>query len=1016
MPILINSATFTDVFGNALSFYKGNTVDQFQVKFNVSSLIRMSSIGNPLTIDTSLNQVLSPSVSWIEEGFRVGDPVLVRIHNSGGSVNNAFGTVITYVDDVMCDFGPMPDWYDITNNEFITMICLNPLLPSNVKARSDLDIFFNHIKNSTPSGISSLIDGEVTRAIMNGVESMSVGQTIPAALVGNQSGQFVVAAEITRNAQQADLFFNHDITVTFMNSGMYDQAWFFSSEALKIFMKMEWAAVSGEPYARSIQEYAYDGNTGFFNEPHNSSINDSTLIQGINELDYCVPTTVDIIVDGPLADLGIGAAYRSTDSAYYRNRLFPQQEITMAIATAPLAVGVLNSYFNEFGAGYTLEVNSINTVLNTHTINVTFTPNAAFQTFIDGVDDGDRLFYLWVKCGNINHLAFSSQLECAPPVGGPLIMSQDYGYLDHSQNVDSIVGNMTGFVADTEDDVAYLGTFLLDKNQNYESFTVRIEAFNTVTEADFTLQQAVFGFGGVPISGAGVYLLNESANITTELPLTSIKREAVLVLDPSLDTPTQYGVKIYAPWLLDWRYWLPNNAASVDFYPTQDQNWEQYDNLTNWTVRTELVLIKDGLSYVHDNEIIIEPYDNEDDIASSIELIDDVTMTTVGVIPVGNLMRIKSTHVKLSGAWDQALVWGMITIEDFEQAPRWICSSVVDFDNNTANPLTPLSGLLINIQFPLPDTAVLECFFDSNKLNLSNGASITAKIKENEKGIDGFLITETKEFTRSYSVMKTAADTVYSGPLMTIRRQSDNLELDINAVFDGTFWLVDVQAMLDFVGDGQTSNAWVSRWFDQSATSVLPAIQAALNSQPQIVRNGAVIIDPDNGLPALDFDGIDDFFDVPQQLAASTQILHAMQYRRSQGTTSPLEFSIGMAEGNNNLPYCMMHVFGKYLLDGIHNSGGIGNVHLADTSPVIDSFLNVMWRRAIDDDIYMNLNGAALATINGPNNTPLTYKKIGSVGFSNWLHNGLMQELNTADGGFDEVFTEGNMNFRYQSF
>lgn len=1012
MPILINSAKFTDVFGNTLSFYKSNTVDQFEVTFNISSLIRMSSVGNPLTLDPSLNQVLSPSVSWIEEGFRVGDSVLIRIHNSGGSINNAFNSSITYVDDVMCDFSAMPDWYQITNGEFVTIIALTG---SSVKFRSDMTVFFNHVKNSSPGSVASLIDAEATRFLLAGLQTMSVGATVVGVPIGNQSGQFVIGAEIKRNAQQADLFFNHDLKITFMNSGMYDQNWFLSSEALKTYMKMEWAAVAGEPFAPSIGEYTYAGNTGWFNEANNASVTDSTFISGPSEIDYCVPTTFDIVVDGPLAELGIGSAYRSTDNTYYRNRTFSQQVITMAIPTTQIAVGVINSFVNEFGAGYTLEINSITTVVNQHTINVTMTPNASFNTFIDNVDDGDRLFYLWVKCGNINHLAFSSQLECAPPVGGPLIMSQDYGYLDHSQNVESIAGNNTGFIADTEDDVAYLGTFLLDKGAIYESFSVKIEAFNTTTDADFTLQEVIFSFLAVPISGSGVYLLNETQSITTELPTTSVKREAILVLEPSLDTPTQFGVKIYAPWLLNWRAWLPLASASVDFYPNQNKNWEQYDNLGDWTVRTELQLIKDGLAYVHSNEIIIEPYDNEDDIVSKIEVFLLPSMTLVNVVPTGSQCLIRATHANLLGAWNQNLVWGMITVESNQQSPRWICSSVVDFDNNTNNPLTPTSGSLINIQFPAPDTAVLEATFDSNKIDLTNGIDFTAKIKENDKSVDGFMILNLKEFTRSYSVMKTSVDSVYSGPVMTVRRNVDNAEEDFFAVFNGTSWIVDATAIITWMNLVGASQAYCAKWHDQAGVGS-HATQTALNSQPQIVRDLVVIVDPDNGIPALDFDGIDDFFDMPA-LGNTSDILHAMQYRRSQGTTSPLEFSFGACEGNNQFPYCMMHVYGNYLFDALHNAGGFGNIHLLDPTPTIDSFLNLVWRRSIDQDIYMNLNGVALATfLNGPPNTLQPFRKIGDSGNPGWIHNGLMQELNMSDPGFDEVFTEGNMNFRFQTF
>ncbi len=731
MPILINSANYIDNFGNSTPFYVGNAGDKFTVEYTIQSLIRMTSVGNPLIIDTSLNQVLSSNASWITEGFRVGLEVNIKIHSAGGAVIYDFNTSITYVDDILCDFSGLVYWYTQTAGEFVVIVALEPGNPSSLQARATLDCLFNHVKNSVPGAPASLIDAEVTRAVFNNIYLMAVGAIVQADLVGNQSGQFLISAELERNPQLPDFWFSHTIRFVFINSGAYDQTWFFSSEALKTFMKMEWAAVAGEPFARSEASYQYAGNTGWFDEPHNTSIIDSSLIQGLSGIDYCDPTTGDIIVDGPLANLGIGSEYISIDDDYYRNRLIPQQELTMAIGTEAVAVGVIASFINEFGAGYTIEINSIVSVVNVHTINVTITPNAQFQTFMDSVDNGDRLFYLWIKCGNLNLLAFKSQLECEPPVGGPLIMEQDYGYLDHSQNVDTIVGDQTGFIADTGDDVAYLGTFLLVKNTIYESFSVKIEAFNTSTLEDFTLDQRTFSFNAVQISGAGVYLLNESQSINSELPTTSLKRETILVLEPSLDTPTEYGVKIYAPWILNWRYWLAQTNASVDFNPTQNKNWEQYDNLGDWTVRTELQLIKDGLAFVHDNEIVIEPYNNEANIVSTLEAFLLPALTPISVIPTGSLVKMVATHVNLTGAWDQALTWGTITVESFEQAPRPICSSVVPFDNNTSNPITPISGLLVNILYPQPDTAVLECVFDSNNINLTNGVNFTAKIKEN---------------------------------------------------------------------------------------------------------------------------------------------------------------------------------------------------------------------------------------------------------------------------------------------
>ena len=198
-------------------------------------------------------------------------------------------------------------------------------------------------------------------------------------------------------------------------------------------------------------------------------------------------------------------------------------------------------------------------------------------------------------------MAFEGQLTCEPPVGGPLIMNVDYGFLNHAENVDIISTNKTGYDADTEDDLAYYGNFLLDKNVIYDSFSIKMEAFNTVTNEDFTLQIASFSFAGVPISADGVYLLNESQTIVTTLPNTSIKTKAVLKRKTNLDTPTQYGVSIYYPFLCRWEYWLNLAGVSVDFNPNYNKNWQQYDNIANWIIRAKLQLIQGGLAFVHEN-------------------------------------------------------------------------------------------------------------------------------------------------------------------------------------------------------------------------------------------------------------------------------------------------------------------------------------------------------------------------------------------------------------------------------
>ena len=404
----------------------------------------------------------------------------------------------------------------------------------------------------------------------------------------------------------------------------------------------------------------------------------------------------------------------------------------MIVPTRPLAVNNYISAQNLSGAGYNIQVTNVSTVGTITTIEFNFIPNLAFNTFMSSASAGDRLFYLWVKCGNSNLLAFADQLTCAPPVGGPLPMVSNYGFLDHSQNVTDIVGDKLGDSADTEDDIAFYGQFRLNYNGNYTNFNAKIEAFNSLTNDSFTLQETNFSFSGLPVSGVGQIQLNETQGIVSILPTTSVKHNAILKLEPTADLfPSDYGVSIYYPFVLNWRYWLTQLNASSDFYPTQDKNWEQYDNMVDWQLRLKLSLIKDGLAYTHTNQIIDNPYNNDNDISSSIKMIRTVDNSYINIIPSGELMIIESTHIIQSGTWQQANVWGMITIEPKESSRRWLVSTIVPFDNDTSNPLTPITGLYVLLNFVSSTEVIMTCYFDSSKIDLSNGVKITAKIKEN---------------------------------------------------------------------------------------------------------------------------------------------------------------------------------------------------------------------------------------------------------------------------------------------
>jgi hypothetical protein len=219
--------------------------------------------------------------------------------------------------------------------------------------------------------------------------------------------------------------------------------------------------------------------------------------------------------------------------------------------------------------------------------------------------------------------------------------------------------------------------------------------------------------------------------LNSELPTTSEKRNAYLYLQPAYDTALKYGINLSFPFLNDWRYWIALPGANSDFYPyEQNRNYVPFDNTTDWTVRMNLSMIKNGLNFEFTDELIIKDYDSDPNILQQIELYIESTAQNVQVIVDGNLHRVIATHTNVdSSAWNTSNVWGMITVEPTESSPRWICSTVLASDGNILNPLSPITGSTATLTFPTPDVAQIECFFDPNKINLTNGVKFTTKIK-----------------------------------------------------------------------------------------------------------------------------------------------------------------------------------------------------------------------------------------------------------------------------------------------
>ena len=147
------------------------------------------------------------SVSWLEEGFRVGDWVSVTVYSDVGVILQQYTTKIAYVNATDCGFvvlNPL-GWYDLTAQESVVIFALD--YPSNIqppptystpRTHGELDVFINHSSSNSAGTPLSLIDGEISRAIFPDLGTLVVGATQQGIMVGNQSGQFYKSCEIQR--------------------------------------------------------------------------------------------------------------------------------------------------------------------------------------------------------------------------------------------------------------------------------------------------------------------------------------------------------------------------------------------------------------------------------------------------------------------------------------------------------------------------------------------------------------------------------------------------------------------------------------------------------------------------------------------------------------------------------------------------------------------------------------------------------------------------------------------------
>ena len=249
-------------------------------------------------------------------------------------------------------------------------------------------------------------------------------------------------------------------------------------------------------------------------------------------------------------------------------------------------------------------------------------------------------------------------------------------------------------------------------------------------------------------------------------------------------------------------------------------------------------------------------------------------------------------------------------------------------------------------------------------------------------------------------------DSTYTGSAIRVRRSSDNTEQDIGF---NVFGELDTVSLLAFAGTG---DAFVKTWYDQASTN--DATQTTTASQPQIVSSGAVIVE--NGKPAVDFDGSNDYLSNAGNLTYTSGLsIYAVSKFDSLSNNERL-----ICDDITGVQGFFKYSSNGYLQINDNNTGFVNqNLLGADLTQQVRS-LNFNGSTGAYNYAYNGSNtSASIAGWTGPINSTNT-ANIGVMGSGNGsqLGDGLVQEIIAypSDKSTDRTNIESNINTFYSIY
>ena len=762
MPAIINSVSFYDRYGSVYPKYNANAGDDISVRIDFSDCCTiLTSQQQQITYSALTGEVKLSIGSWLDEGFRVGDIVNFSEYNQNNGLTGSINlTIIAIPTDKIIIVTGLPSANNATPADKHIWVF------SVTKQKEEIELSINWVPNSdtsaTPS-MNSLIDNESQRFILTGLNTMPItngagaGSTLTQ--VGKRSGSFTISNQkmyrFNNDTYAGRPRFNYTMFVTITDFAMLFPELYQGSDCIKFVSKISLKTLSGDTKTSDLY-FTDSGNTGVFNEAYNTDISNVTIFpNAITILPFNKLTSIPFTftTNTTQNQIEIGGCYVTLDDAYNENQTGSQNKYLKLLKTGLIGTANVNTYYysdyfvNDF---YKIRLTSLSVTtaggLKTFTGVLEFDPRysatGSFGKFIEARGSSDRQFYLWIKTGNTNCLLFGAQLSFEYPVGLPILETQKT-ILNHDDNTtyftepDSnfYAGLVTALDINTEDDLAYVIDFPINNLQVNSAVTIDIVCRDLTSSpnVEFSLERMVFDISTQTFP----FFSDMFQNVNNNLPTSSAKKQAYLKY--VFQSENIRFMRLYYPFLIRWEYWLKQLNATAQFVSQGKNNkdWFNYtENILNSKLYLKLGVVRDGVLDYHYQELSVLDYDQNNNITSSIVIIDNSTGAPATTIVKGNTYTIQATHYKIVGDWDEFFPlntpWGQITVEQKESQPRWVISTEIDADISPLNPLTGNSNKRLDEVRPNAKTIVYTATFDASGIS-GNEYCFTSKISEQGK-------------------------------------------------------------------------------------------------------------------------------------------------------------------------------------------------------------------------------------------------------------------------------------------